>query len=323
MRAVHGRQVGSVHSNSQTIQSISAVSAYLPANLVGAVPERVCERMAKGHYENFTVGSILLPRQLRKHVYNIYAYCRACDDLADETGDTDLSLRLLSWWRQELYDLFRGRPHHPVFQALAETVSEFQLPIQPFDDLVSAFEQDQRVTRYETFDDLLGYCKRSANPVGRLFLCLLGYTDSRRRQLSDCTCTALQLANFWQDIAIDRNKGRIYIPREDMDRFGYTEEELANGVHNPSFVRLMRFEVERTRRLFDRGAALEGLVSGVGAADISLFTAGGLALLRSLERHNYNIFHRRITVPKLKKSALVASWVARHLLSRARWEGSA
>lgn len=274
---------------------------------------RRCDNLARTHYENFTVGSLFLPKKLRGHVHNIYAYCRVCDDLADETGDPELSLRLLEWWREQLHDCFQDKSRHPVFQALRPTIVEFDLPIQPFDDLISAFMQDQRVTSYATFDDLLGYCSRSANPVGRLFLCLLGYRDEARRELSDFTCTALQLANFWQDIGIDYQKGRIYIPIEDMDRFGYTQDELRNHIVNASFVRLMRFEIDRTRELFERGASLTRLVSGVGAADVWLFTQGGLAVLRSIERCGYNVFRRRPTVPKLTKTLLAAAWGVRHL----------
>ena len=306
----------------RTIEESLVVDSLLPANVAGSIPADVCKKLARTHYENFTVGSFLLPHELRRHVYNIYAYCRVCDDLADETGDTELSLRLLEWWREELYDCFRGKPHHPIFQALAETIDKFHLPLQPFDDLISAFIQDQHVTRYDTFDDLLGYCVRSANPVGRLFLCLLGSHDTPRWQLSDYTCTALQLTNFWQDIPIDYAKGRVYIPQEDMDRFGYTENELRNSISNASFVRLMRFEISRTRELFDHGAMLQRLITGPGAADIGLFTAGGMALLRSIENNNYNVFQKRITVPKLKKATLVAAWAIKHLLSTVRREGS-
>ncbi len=302
-----------------------AARAFLPADAARLAPDKLCRKLARTHYENFTVGSILLPRSLRKHVHNIYAYCRVCDDLADETGDPELSLRLLDWWRKELETVFRDStgtqrnaspeaPVHPVFQALRETIEVFDLPMQPFADLITAFEQDQRVTRYQTFEDLLGYCARSANPVGRLFLCLLGYRDEARRQLADLTCTALQLANFWQDIPSDYARGRIYIPREDMDRFGYTEAELANGVVNASFVRLMRFEIERTRELFHRGAPLTGLIEGPARADVALFTAGGMALLAAIERHDYNVFGKRITLPGRTKAMLVARRLALRVL---------
>lgn len=276
---------------------------------------RACERLARTHYENFPVGSFLLPKRLRKHVFNVYAYCRVCDDLADETGSPELSLELLDWWREELYRCFAGRPGHSVFQALHETITQFDLPMQPFDDLISAFVQDQRITRYETFDELLGYCRRSANPVGRIFLCLLGYRDEARCALSDATCTALQLVNFWQDIPNDYERGRIYIPREDMARIGYTENELANGIVNASFVKLMRFEIARTREFFQHGAALGRLISGSAAADVELFTRCGLALLRSIEKRGFDVFRRRITVPGHQKAALGLTWIAKRLLT--------
>lgn len=293
---------------------MSAVAdGFLPGNLAGALPEALCEKLARTHYENFPVGSILLPRRLRKHVFNIYAYCRVCDDLSDETGDPQLSIRLLQWWREELFACFAGKPRHAVFVALRPTIDEFDLPIQPFDDLISAFLQDQRVTRYATYEQLLGYCERSANPVGRLFLCLMGYRDEARRRLSDMTCTALQLANFWQDIGSDYARGRIYVPQEDLLRFGYSESELRNSIVNASFRRLMRFEVARARELFEGGAALGRLVEGPGAADVDLFNRCGLALLDSIEKCNYDVLHRRITVSKRRKLMIALNWLFRRV----------
>ena len=288
----------------------STADRFLPASLAGAAPDELCAKLARTHYENFPVGSMLLPRRLRRHVFAIYSYCRVCDDLSDETGDPELSLKLLEWWREELCDCFAGRPHHPVFVALMPTIDLFDLPIEPFDDLISAFVQDQTVTRYATFEQLVGYCERSANPVGRLFLCLMGYRDEARVRLADNTCTALQLANFWQDIAVDYEKGRIYIPLEDMERFGYTEAELRNRVVNPCFVRLMRFEVARTRELFSGGAALGRLVEGGGAADVELFSRCGLALLDAIERRGHDVLHRRITVSKRRKLLIALGWLA-------------
>ena len=301
-------------SDSGSINFNSIAEEFLPKHLAGALPEKLCARLAQTHYENFPVGSVLLPRRLRKHVFNIYAYCRVCDDLGDETGDPELSLQLLEWWREELYDCFAGKPHHPVFVALKPTIDEFDLPVNPFDDLISAFIQDQTVTRYATFTELKDYCSRSANPVGILFLALMGYHDSARRELSDLTCTALQLVNFWQDIPTDYSKGRIYLPQEDMDRFGYSEAELRNSIVNPSFVRLMRFEIQRTRELFERGAVLARLVSGPGAADVELFNSCGAALLDSIEKHNFDVFHGRITVSKYRKMLFALRWIIRHFL---------
>ncbi|MCX6344829.1 MAG: squalene synthase HpnC [Armatimonadetes bacterium] len=276
-------------------------------------PEQACALLAKHHYENFTVGSILLPRELRKHVFNIYAYCRICDDLADETNDRELSLRLLDWWREELHSCYECKPRQSVFQALAETIDRYDLPMQPFEDLIDAFVQDQHVTRYATFEQLLHYCSRSANPVGRLFLCLLGYRDETRQQLSDYTCSALQLANFWQDIGSDYLRGRIYVPQEDMQRFGYTEAELRNHILNAGFVHLMRFEINRTREFFEHGASLPAMIGGSAAADVELFSNGGLALLQSIERQNFDVFRSRVTVSKSRKAMMMAFWCIKRL----------
>lgn len=294
----------------------AVVEALLPPGVADAIPQKLCEKLARTHYENFTVGSVLLPKALRRDVCSVYAYCRVCDDLADETGDPELSARLLEWWREELHECYGGRPRHPVFVALRESIERRNLPMQPFDDLITAFLRDQQVTRYETFDDLLGYCRNSANPVGRLFLHLLGYADEARQRLSDFTCTALQLANFWQDIGPDYARGRIYIPQEDMRHFGYTEDELRNHVVNASFVRLVRFEIARTRELFARGAALHRLVEGVGAADIELFTRAGLAVLSSIERHNCDVFRHRCSVSAATRFRLLAGWCVRNAVAR-------
>src|SRR5467141_325623 len=187
-----------------------------------------CERLARSHYENFSVASWFLPARLRQDFFNLYAYCRISDDLGDEVGDTAASLQLLDQWETELnacYDGHHTRPRHPVFVALAETVRKFEIPKHEFADLLTAFRQNHNITRYETFNDLLGYCRYSANPVGHLVLYLCGYRDSERQLLSDYTCTALQLANFWQDVSADYAKGRIYLPLEDLRRFGVSEEE--------------------------------------------------------------------------------------------------
>src|SRR6478736_4178570 len=170
--------------------------------------------LATHHYENFHVVSFLLPKRLHQDFYNVYAYCRWADDLGDEMGDPVESLRLLAWWRQGLEAMYAGKTTHPVFVALRGTVERYSIPPQPFDDLIQAFEKDQGVTRYRDWEELFAYCRQSADPVGRLVLYLCGYSDVARQQLSDATCTALQLANFWQDVGRDLEKGRIYIPLE-------------------------------------------------------------------------------------------------------------
>ena len=196
-----------------------------------AEAQAYCERLAKGHYENFSVATWFLPAQLRQHFYNVYAYCRISDDLGDEVGNAQQSLELLDQWEAELNACYAGSPRHPVFVALAGTIQKFGIPQHEFSDLLTAFRRDQTVTRFEKFDDILGYCRYSANPVGHLVLYLGGYKDAERQQLSDYTCTALQLANFWQDVSVDYAKGRIYLPLEDLRRFGVTEQNIAQKEH--------------------------------------------------------------------------------------------
>jgi squalene synthase HpnC len=268
---------------------------------------RYCERLAKRHYENFLVAGIFCPRPLRQHFYNVYAYCRISDDLSDEIGDTRKSLILLDWWEEELDAMYRGAPRHPVFVALAETVAQFGIPPDPFRDLLTAFRQDQKVTCYPTYEDLLAYSKNSANPVGRLVLSLCGYRDSERLALSDKTCTALQLANFWQDVTRDLDKNRIYIPLEDMARFGYTEEALRARRFTPEFAGLMRFEVERAHALFAEGLKLCDLVDRRVRLDIEMFNRGGLEVLRLIEQQGYDVLSHRPAVSKRRQFAILIS----------------
>ena len=265
-----------------------------------------CRRLARSHYENFSVATWFLPARLRQDFFNVYAYCRISDDLGDEVGDTSASLRLLDEWEGELNACYSGHPRHPVFVALAETVQQFQIPRQEFADLLTAFRQDQAVTRYETFRDLLGYCRYSANPVGHLVLYLGGYRDQERQQLSDYTCTALQLANFWQDVSADYLKNRIYLPLEDLRRFGVSEAELRDGDNSPAFREMMRFEVQRAREWFTQGLALPGKINRDLAIDIELFSRGGLEILNAIERQDYAVLGRRPAISKTRKLALVA-----------------
>jgi squalene synthase HpnC len=252
------------------------------------------------------VATWFLPRRLRQHFYNVYAYCRIADDLGDETADTALSLQLLDEWEAELNACYDGEPRHPVFVALAGTVREFNIPRQTFADLLTAFRQDQRVSRYETFEHLLGYCRNSANPVGRLVLYLCGYRDAERQQLSDFTCTALQLANFWQDVTPDYEKGRIYLPLEDLRTYGVTEFDLAQKNNSAQFRELMRFEVQRAREWFKRGFPLVEKVNRELAIDLELFSRGGEEILNAIERQNYGVLGRRPAISKSRKLALVA-----------------
>jgi len=299
-------------SNSPTAPLSSAWSA-LPPDY--AIPEQApseaeareyCRRLARSHYENFSVASWFLPVKLRQHFFNVYAYCRISDDLADEVGDGSTSLQLLDQWETELGACYAGRARHPVFVALAETVYKFEIPKQEFADLLTAFRQDQRISRFETFDDLLGYCKYSANPVGHLVLYLSGYRDAERQLLSDYTCTALQLANFWQDVSADFAKGRIYLPLGDLRRFGVSEEVIRAGGNTSSFCEMMKFEVERAREWFAQGLPLIGKVDRALAIDIELFSRGGLEILNAIERQGYGVLGRRPAISKGRKLALVA-----------------
>ena len=267
--------------------------------------QQYCRNLARTHYENFSVATWFLPKHLRQDFVNVYAYCRISDDLGDEVGDASASLALLDEWQAELDACYEGRPRHPVFVALAETVRKFDIPRHEFSDLLIAFRQDQTVTRFETFDDVLAYCRYSANPVGHLVLYLCGYHDAERRQLSDYTCTALQLANFWQDVSVDYAKGRIYLPLEDLCRYAVSEEDLAQNRNTPAFCEMMKFEVERARDWFGRGLPLVQKVDKELAVDIKLFSRGGQEILKAIERQGFAVLGRRPVISKPRKLALV------------------
>jgi squalene synthase HpnC len=281
-----------------------------------AIPDKVptlgeareyCRRLARSHYENFSVASWFLPERLRQDFFNVYAYCRISDDLGDEVGDPSASLRLLDQWEAELDACYAGSPRHPVFVALADTVRKCEIPKQTFVDLLTAFRQDQRVSRYSTFEDVVGYCRHSANPVGHLVLYVCGYRDAERQALSDFTCTALQLANFWQDVSVDYAKGRIYVPLEDLRRFRVTEDDIAAQRNSSAFCDMMRFEVARARDWFRRGLPLIEQVDRELAIDIELFSRGGQEILNAIEGQGYNVLGRRPAISKSRKLALVAS----------------
>ncbi len=287
-----------------------------------AIPDRApslaearayCERLARTHYENFSVATWFLPPKLRPHFHSIYAYCRISDDLGDEVGDPAQSLALLDQWEQELNACYQGEPRHPVFVALRETVRACDIPRHEFSDLLTAFRQDQSVRRYQTFEDLLGYCRYSANPVGHLVLYACGYRDAERQQLSDCTCTALQLANFWQDVIVDYAKGRVYLPLESLRRFGVSEQDIAQRRATPQFLELMRFEVARAREWFERGLPLAKKVNRELAIDIELFSRGGQEILNAIERQGYDVLRRRPVISRPRKLWLVLRAAARKL----------
>lgn len=271
-----------------------------------------CAGLTAAHHENFSVVTWLTPRPLRPAFQSIYAFCRWSDDLGDEVGDRDRSRALLGWWRAELEDLYRGKARHPVMVALADTVETFSIPIDPFLALISAFEQDQSVTDYATFGQLLDYCARSANPVGRLVLHLARAFDADNARLSDATCTGLQLANFWQDVARDLAIGRVYLPREDRERFGYPDADLHARRFTPAFARLLEFEVGRARTLLDEGRPLVARMPPALALDVDLFGRGGLAILDRISRQGYDVWSSRPRLGTLAKLALIA----RALLAR-------
>jgi squalene synthase HpnC len=263
-----------------------------------------CKHLAETHYENFHVATWFLPKALRPHFHSIYAYCRISDDLGDEVPDPAQALALLDLWGRELDACYEGRARHPVFVALAETIRACSIPKEPFADLLVAFRQDQTVTRFDTMQHVLAYCRYSANPVGRLVLYACNEVSEVNFRLSDATCSALQLANFWQDVRVDFGKGRVYLPQQDMRRFGVSDATIAAGVATPEFRALLRHEVEYTRRMFEEGLPLIGRVQRDLALDLDLFSRGGLEILRAIERRDYDVLSARPAIAKTTKLQL-------------------
>jgi squalene synthase HpnC len=273
--------------------------------------------LATHHYENFNVVSWLLPKELHRHFHNVYAYCRWADDLGDEVPDTARALELLHWWERELDACYEGKPSHPVFIALRETITAKDIPKQSFADLLKAFRQDQTVKRYTNWDAVLGYCVYSANPVGRLVLYLCGYRDEQRQRLSDATCTALQLANFWQDVSRDLEKGRIYIPMDAATSHGLNESDIVERRFDERYVRLMKDLIARTRTLFAEGMPLTKLVDGRLSVDLEMFSRGGLAVLDAIGSIGYDTLNQRPAISKAKQArllgrALVSHWTRKN-----------
>jgi squalene synthase HpnC len=263
-----------------------------------------CQRLAETHYENFHVATWFLPKALRPHFHAIYTYCRISDDLGDEVGGTGEALALLELWGEELDACYAGRARHPVFVALAETIRECSIPKEPFADLLTAFRQDQTITRYATMDDVLAYCRYSANPVGRLVLYACGEADEEKFRLSDATCSALQLANFWQDVREDHTRGRVYLPQKDMEFFHVSDRTIAEGIATPEFRGLLRTEVEYARGLFEEGLPLIRMVNRDLALDLDLFSRGGLEILRAIEQQDYDVLSARPAISKTTKAGL-------------------
>ncbi len=280
--------------------------------------QRYTRWLATHHYENFGVVSWLLPRELHQHFYNVYAYCRWSDDIGDEIHDPARSLELFRAWEEDLRHCWRHGEHplHPVFIALRETVREKHTPLKLYIDLLRAFRQDQKVHRYATWDVILNYCVYSANPVGRLVLHLCGYRDEERQNLSDFTCTALQLANFWQDVGRDLEKGRIYIPIEELAKHGLTEEDIVARRFDARYVALMKSLIARTREMFTVGIPLANLVDSRLRADIELFSRGGIAILDAIEASGYNTLSRRPSLSKWTKGSLLARALGSRVLAR-------
>lgn len=280
----------------------------IPENRVWTLDDAYdyCLEKVASHYENFPVASRLLPKNVRKHIASVYAFARTADDFADEKQFAGQRLQLLDAWQQQLESIGSQKQNHPVFMALEKTIQTFDIPISLFGDLIRAFKMDVEISRYQTFDDVLNYCKFSANPVGRIVLYIMGYAAPRFLEYSDAICTALQLVNFWQDISIDLQKNRIYIPAEDFNHFGYSEDELKNGVYNENFKRLVFFEIQRTQEFFDRGKPLLGKIPGRFGFELRLTWLGGSRILQKLLKNNADVFKERPVLKKLDFLVLLA-----------------
>ena len=271
-----------------------------------------CRRLARRHYENFPVASLLVPRDKRDALAAIYAFARYADDLADEPG-IEGRLEKLAAWRELLRECFSGKAYHPVFLALQDSVRRFHLSFENFENLLRAFESDVEVNRRRDFSSLLAYCACSANPVGRLVLELFGQREPELFALSDCICTALQLTNFWQDVAVDLERDRIYLPLEDLQRFNYTLDDLRAKRVDGRWGELLKFEIARTRALFEQGKMLPERAAPELRLQLRLTWLGGMTVLRRIESVGYDVFRRR---PSLSKLDFVRLYFhARHALS--------
>jgi squalene synthase HpnC len=275
-----------------------------------------CERLARGHYENFPVASRFVPARLRPYVWAVYAFARSADDFADEAQFAGRRAEALHFWEAELERCFHGEADHPVFVALRETIEQRAIPIQPLQAMLTAFSIDLSVNRYRTFTELAGYCAHSAHPVGRLVLYIFDYRDPSLHNYSDDLCTALQLANFWQDVGVDLAKDRIYLPQEDLRHFGVTEEELFARRVTPAFRHLMRYQVARARALFERGRPLLDKVGRDLGFELAMIWKGGSTILDKIEAVDYDVFRRRPTLKSHDKANLVLSAAAHRWLKK-------
>jgi squalene synthase HpnC len=296
---------------------LSLMEKLPPDGCTPEVAQEYTRWLATHHYENFNVASWLLPKQLHQHFYNLYAYCRWADDLGDEIPERERALELLDWWERELDACYEGKPSNPVFVALRETIVAKDVPQQPFADLLKAFRQDQLVKRYPTWASVIDYCVYSANPVGRLVLYLCGYRDEQRQRLSDATCTALQLANFWQDVSRDLEKGRIYIPLDRAAARGLTDKEIVGKNFDERYVELMKDLIAQTRELFDKGMPLAKMVDGKLSVDLEMFSRGGIAVLDAIEAMGYDTLNARPAISKGKQIRLLGRAVVAHAIGGA------
>lgn len=291
-------------------------TAFQPVSDLAAA-EAYTRQLAHAHYENFSVVSILLPKRLRQDFCNVYAFCRTADDLSDEIGDRQKATALLAAFKEQTRACYKGESTTAIFMALFGTIQRHDIPIEPFLDLIDAFEQDQRVDRYETFEQLLDYCRRSANPVGRLVLFMCGNRDENRQRLSDATCTALQLANFWQDVRRDIDqRDRIYLPADSLKRFDVSEDQIRQGRLDDNYRRLIEFEVNRTEEMFRVGDGLLPLLDRSVRPQIALFSKGGRAILRAIRRQGFDTLTRRPSLSRTQKARLVASALAACLIGK-------
>lgn len=325
-----GTMSAAVEKRNLSNEDAGVIASAAPVTLAEAY--RYCEMLARSHYENFNVGGWITPRQKLPHVYAIYAWCRMVDDLGDESlpaeplatavangklDDTITTHRRgrLAWWENELEAIYSGQPAHPISIAVQHTVNSFDIPREPFQLLIRANLMDQGSGRFETLDDMVEYCRHSANPVGHLYLHLFGYADRRRQLLADHTCTALQLTNFWQDVSRDyRDRGRIYLPQTDMKRFGVTESDIASGSATEAFRSLLRYECDIAMRMFQQGAPLVGSLDRRAQLPVALFTRGGVAILHAIRRQGYDVLSRRPALSKRQKGWLLASaWLGSKL----------
>ncbi len=271
-----------------------------------------CRELAASHYENFHVATFFLPKRVKLHFESIYAYCRVSDDLGDEVSDRQTATQLLGTWcgmLDECYDLPQ-QSRHPVYVALRETIVEHDVPRELFKRLLAAFRQDQVKTHFQSMDELIAYSCDSANPVGRLVLWVCGYREESLGLLSDKVCTALQLANFWQDVVEDDERGRRYLPADQMRAFGVTDDQIRRREFTAEFWRLMQSLVEQTRTMLHEGGAISGLVDPELGATLGLFRKGGDAILDAIEAQGFNVLKQRPEVTKGKKARLLAGALA-------------